>query len=97
MNERIRELAKKSGFVLWQDESWNPGNVVDWSSDYDAELEKFAELIVRECFDVLMKESERLHKLESEEKDDLRARDFEVAAEKCVDNVEALREHFFGF
>ena len=52
MNERIRELAEQAGFVLWKDESWNPGDVVDWSSSYDNELKKFAELIVRECVQV---------------------------------------------
>jgi hypothetical protein len=35
MNERIKELAKQSGFVLWSDEEWKPeGAVVDWSSNY---------------------------------------------------------------
>jgi len=52
MNERIKELAERAGFVLWGDESWNPGEVIDWSSRYDDELEKFAELIVRECADI---------------------------------------------
>ena len=49
MNERIKELARRAGFMFWQDEEWNPGDVVDWSCKYDAEMEKFAELIVREC------------------------------------------------
>jgi hypothetical protein len=48
MNERIRLLAEQAGFVLWQDESWNPGDVIDWSCRYDDEFKKFAELIVRE-------------------------------------------------
>jgi hypothetical protein len=56
--------------------------------------EKFAELIVRECADVLRVESERLYKLAAEEKDDLFARDFEACAEKCVDNEVAIKEHF---
>ena len=51
MNERIRELAEQAGFVLWKDESYNSGDVIDWSSSYDNELKKFAELIVRECID----------------------------------------------
>lgn len=52
MNERIKELAKEAGFVLWSDEEWKPeGAVIDWSSDYDNELAKFAELIVQECAD----------------------------------------------
>ena len=49
MNERIKELTKRAGFVLWKNEAWNPGDTVDWSCRYDDELEKFAELIVREC------------------------------------------------
>ena len=49
MNKRIKELAEQAGFMLWGKETWNPGDVVDWSARYDEELEKFAELIVREC------------------------------------------------
>ena len=48
MNNKIIELANKAGFVLWTDENWNQGNVVDWSSDYDKELEMFAELVINE-------------------------------------------------
>ena len=48
MNERIRLLAEQAGFVLWQDQSWNPGDVIDWSCRYDDEFKKFAELLVRE-------------------------------------------------
>jgi len=40
MNERIQELAKQAGFLEW---SQNP---------IGFELEKFAELIVRECAEV---------------------------------------------
>ena len=56
MNEQIKFLAEQAGFVLWKDESWNPGDVIDWSCRYDDEFEKFAELIVRQC----------LHKIENE-------------------------------
>ena len=56
--------------------------------------EKFAELIVRECANVLRAESERLYKLSAEEKDELFASNFEICAEKCVDNEVAIREHF---
>ena len=49
MNERLKDLAEQAGFVLWQDEPWRPTDVIDWSSRYDDELKKFAELIVREC------------------------------------------------
>ena len=38
MNERFKELAEKAGFVLWGNESWNPGDTIDWSCRYDDEL-----------------------------------------------------------
>lgn len=54
--KRIQKLAEQAGFVPWSDEEWKPeGAIIDWSSDYDNELAKFAELIVRECADVLDK------------------------------------------
>ena len=50
MNEKIKQLAEQAGFYLWENEPWKPeGAVVDWSCDYDSELEKFVELIIREC------------------------------------------------
>jgi len=52
MNERIKKLAEQAEFCMWKDEPWNPGDVIDWSARYDKELEKFAELIVRECAEV---------------------------------------------
>ena len=50
MNKKIKDLAKQAGFVTWANESWGPGQGhIDWSSSYDKELEKFYELVVREC------------------------------------------------
>lgn len=50
MNRRLQKLAQKAGFELWADEHWRPpGQVVDWSSDYDKELEQLFELIIYEC------------------------------------------------
>jgi hypothetical protein len=57
MNERLKDLAEKAGFVLWGEETWNPGDVIDWSSRYDDELTKYAELIVRECIKLCEHES----------------------------------------
>jgi hypothetical protein len=54
----------------------------------------FAELIVRECADILRAESERLYRLSAEENDELFASNFEICAEKCVDNEVAIKEHF---
>ena len=45
MKDRYKNFAADAGFALWDDEAWNPGDVVDWNSRYDAELEKFGELI----------------------------------------------------
>ncbi len=54
MNPKFIELIDKAGFALWEDEDWRPRDAfVDWSSNYDKELEKFAELIVRECIDIV--------------------------------------------
>jgi hypothetical protein len=49
MNEKVKLLAEQAGFMLWDKETWNPGDVVDWSARYDRELEQFYKLIVREC------------------------------------------------
>ena len=50
MNKKTMELAKQAGFVFWEDESWGPGSeYIDWSTDYDKELEKLVELVVQEC------------------------------------------------
>ena len=53
MNERIQELAQEAGFMLWGKETWNPGDVVDWSARYDEELERFAKLLIKECVEVV--------------------------------------------
>ncbi len=48
MNENVKNLVKRAGFVLWGNESWNPGDVVDWSSRYDKELVEYTKLLVNE-------------------------------------------------
>ncbi len=52
MNERIQKLADQAGFIRFSPEE-DPHTPIDWSSDYTYELEKFAELIVQECVNVL--------------------------------------------
>ena len=84
MNERIKELAGQAEMAA------NKGDHVD----VKIMMEKFAELIVRECANVLRAESERLYKLSAKEKDELFASNFEICAEKCVDNEVAIKEHF---
>jgi len=53
MKKRYRKLAKRAGFILWGDEPWNKPTyggkeVVDWSSNYDEELEEFARLVIKD-------------------------------------------------
>ena len=52
VNERIQKLADQAGFIRFSPEE-DPHTPIDWSSDYTYELEKFAELIVQECVNVL--------------------------------------------
>ena len=57
MNERIRELAEESG-AGWDDKyHWYVGN---------EQLKKFAELIVRECLDVLNPDNDHLTSMREE-------------------------------
>jgi len=55
MKKTIQSLAEKSGFILWKDEEWNDGSVVDWSSNYDVELEKFYNELVKEAISVVQR------------------------------------------
>jgi hypothetical protein len=48
VNKRTRELAKQAGFSSW---TLNPS--VETQSDTPELLERFAELIVRECLTVI--------------------------------------------
>ena len=66
MNERIRELAEQAGFTT--DEAnvtignYKDGNEYFYAEDFiEDELKKFAQLIVRECADVLKKDMELAH------------------------------------
>ena len=52
MNERIKELVEHAGFIRFSPDK-DPYTPIDWSCDYTEELEKFAELIVRECVGVI--------------------------------------------
>lgn len=52
MNDNVKNLVKRAGFVLWGNESHNPGDVVDWSSRYDKELVEYTHLLVREVLEL---------------------------------------------
>jgi aspartate 1-decarboxylase len=50
MNERIRELAEQAGIAVWGDAvyMYHPSETLD-----STVMTKFAELIVRECVDIV--------------------------------------------
>lgn len=82
-NQRIRELAKQAQL---------DGDSIHYYSS--AFAEKFAELIVRECCQYLNKEAERLYALSASEHRPNFREDFEICAEKCLDNIQGLKDHF---
>lgn len=58
MNHRLKKkvlrTAQDSGFCLWTGESWGPKLLeVDWSSNYNKELEQFYKSIVEECAELV--------------------------------------------
>jgi hypothetical protein len=53
MNQRIQELLKQTGVT----DNWNKA---DWYSMSPEMIEKFAELIVRECADIATNRYQRL-------------------------------------
>jgi hypothetical protein len=60
MNERIKELFKKAGGkTSTRNLASNPVQVVETHELWDDHIEKFAELIVKECCDVLQNEDIR--------------------------------------
>ena len=77
MNKRIRQLALDAGigFTLWDDS----GREMIDNYTPEEDLEKFAELIVKECIDTLEKRF----------MGDLNREDQEVR--RCID---ALKQHF---
>ena len=89
MNERIKEIAEQAKAESSQWLGSKPAITIT----YD-ELEKFAELIVRECTSLLFDESERLYGY-STECDNMRESDeAELVAEKCVDLITMIEQHF---
>ncbi len=89
MNERIKELI---GRCTTKSTSYfdGRGNVTETYFN----KEKFAELIVRECTQLLFAESERLYAYSSECDNMRYSEDAEVCAEKCMDNILMIEKHF---
>ena len=52
MNENLKNLAKRAGFALWDNEEWNPGDVIDWASRYDKQFVEYTRLLVKEVLEL---------------------------------------------
>ena len=53
MVKNTKRLIKNAGFVLWGPETWGPGEgEIDWSCDYNEELEKYTKLLIRKCIKI---------------------------------------------
>jgi hypothetical protein len=49
MNKKIKKLLNKAGFIFWGEEPWKPaGAVIDWSCEYDRDMELFVKLLVED-------------------------------------------------
>ena len=48
MNKKTIELAEEAGFIFFEDDETEAG-FIDWSCDYDIELEQLVKLVVQEC------------------------------------------------
>jgi hypothetical protein len=80
MNERIRELAEQAGMT---DDKFGMFFAKDKHDEDDVDLEKFAELIVRECVDIVSKVPNGY-------------RDYRNQIEEAMrgDCLQAIQEHF---
>jgi hypothetical protein len=56
--------------------------------------EKFAELIIKECSQLLFAESERLYAYSSECYSVRDSNQAELCADKCIENIEMIEQHF---
>lgn len=58
MNERIKQLAEQAGLEFDDDEALEFGKQIYYVTKED--MEKFAELIVRECIDIAYREGDNV-------------------------------------
>jgi hypothetical protein len=98
MNERMKELMTEAGMLYTLDS--NPTHIdvngthtfqeVNIYKNFD--LEKFAELIVKEC----LKKVEEEYKPVLEDKEMMKDTHWDGYVQCGVDSYVAIREHFFG-
>ena len=92
MNERIKKIAKDAGVLGDWGEDVLEGRL--FITGNTKQMEKFAELILKECFQYLENEEDRLWDLSEKEEDDIFQSNFEICAEKCRDVRQGLKDHF---
>ena len=85
MNERIKQIAEQAGIAVWGDAvyRYNPKDILDSTI-----MEKFAELIVRECLDQIT--TYDLVPGHSAKWEDI----YEIHGRLLQDLGEELKEHF---
>lgn len=85
MNTRIKELAMQAGF-----DRMGIARVIGIEEYH----QNFAELILQECVQQLIQESNRLYVLAEEETDQNSADSFAICAKKCECNAIMIKTHF---
>ena len=86
MNQRIKELADQAELTV----RTHTGTYMS----HPEFNKKFAELIINECTQLLFDESERLYAYASECDNVRHSDEAEVCAEKCIDNIALIEQHF---
>jgi hypothetical protein len=84
MNEQLRQFEKESGLEIYGLGVKRP--------QWEAALEKYAELIVREC----LKKVEEEYKPVLEDKEMMKDTHWDGYVQCGVDSYVSIREHFFG-
>jgi hypothetical protein len=67
----------------------------DNMDEYDRNaIEKFAELIIKECADALFDESTRLFELYSEENNLRLSEEYHMCSNQCLKDIAVIEKHF---
>ncbi len=93
MNERIQELRKQAWKEAYNVDTDDP-RIARAHKAMEEGMEKFAELIVRECAAALFDESERLSELSSNEDSWKSAEEYEIRSNQCIDDITLIEKHF---
>lgn len=72
----------------------HPQGIAGRSEELSAMVNHFAESIIKECTTLLFDESERLYEYSTECDNMRESEEAEVVAEKCVDLITMIEEHF---